>query len=191
MKMKGNKKKILEAAKKITYKGGLLALSITNISKESKISKSLIMYHFKSVEEIVHSLFFLGGELGKNITQEKLLNAHTTIEKIHAIVDGAYKWTCEYPEYADFLILMYHQANKNEEILKIHKMILNTGFERIKLILFESNLNLEKEKITDLALGIQSLIIGSIIRAISIKDPQELQKSKKALLSTIQCILYP
>lgn len=181
--------KILKAALNIVSQKGILGLSITSLSKESKISKSLICYHFKTMEEIMHEIFLIGGRMGQEHTVLRLSKAKTPLEKIIAIVEGAYDWAKANPKHMSFFILMYNEANQNKQLFDIHRSILQTGLDRIKLILFDAELNHSKDRINSLALAIHSLLIGSLIRTASLKDQKEYLQSQKSVVDAIKILM--
>ncbi|MGB0454028.1 MAG: TetR/AcrR family transcriptional regulator [Bacteriovoracaceae bacterium] len=178
------KDEIKQAALKILSEEGIFQFSLKRISEVSKISKSLISYHYKDSRLICYELFQEMGELGARTTDEAIFGAENPEEKLTGVVDGALKWIAFYPDYSSLIILMYHLSAVDEKILAANKLIHERGEKRIEDILCEAGV--KKPKL--LSRNVHNLIVGTLVKMVTMRESHNYQAYRKDLLRGINKI---
>lgn len=123
--------KILETLLHITVRDGLGDLSLTKISQESKIPKSLVLYHFPDIKEAQLYLFKVVARTGIEITLKNMQGVSTALGQLEVIVKSAFEWAVRHPNYARYFLLMHHLASVDKRFASIHNESVETGSKRI------------------------------------------------------------
>jgi AcrR family transcriptional regulator len=184
------KTSIIEAGLDIIADEGILAFNLTRIAKKTGISKSLISYHYKGLDDILEAIFNHAGKLGISIIDEYQAESKTPLEKLDSVARGAFTLIKKYPKYGDFFFFMYHHARNHENLFELHKIQMHKVLERIKLDLFETNTFNSAQEVNSTALAIHSLLLGSTMRAVSLgKKGEEFDKYLESVLTAIHKLL--
>jgi len=180
---------IMDAAYRIIHDIGLQNLTVTELSKRTKLSKSLILYHFESIDKLIESMFYHASKQARyhilRATEEK----NNFEERILGIIEGVLNWVIFNPTLGEFFILMYHESSKSESMLKIHRDFLENANQIFERVFFESmrytDLNLLKSAVT----GLNHLITGTMFRVISCHDYDNLEEHLSILCQNIEKLL--
>lgn len=162
--------RILEAALDIVAEEGIGNLTVTALAARAKISKPLVLFHFKDPKKILVELFMAMGRMGQKYTEKALETATTPKQQLRAQVEGGFLWAQENQKFCQFFVLMYHEAATDESIQKIHRLILETGLNRTTKLVGEIKKGWPKKRIESTALALHNLMIGTIIRMASLRD---------------------
>src|SRR4051812_20697394 len=81
---------ILEATLKIISEEGMEALTFARIAAQLKIRKSLVSYHYGSLEELIGDLFQLVCRRGQRVTEAAVRNTGSLEEKLAGIIGAAF-----------------------------------------------------------------------------------------------------
>lgn len=164
---------ILDSALRIISEKGLHQLSIAELSRESGISKPLILYHYPTLDSIIEELFFFSGKMARYFI-EKNLNREASFEtKVMQMIKSLFEWTLYNREVSEFFILMFHSGTKNPQMQKILKEILQTAHDLWERIFLESMRYKSLEELRIHINGLQSMITGSLIIMIATNRAQE------------------
>lgn len=164
---------ILDSALRIISDRGLHQLSIAELSRESGISKPLILYHYPSLDSIIEELLFFSGKMARYFIEKNVRRESSFEVKIMAMIKALFEWTLYNREVSEFFILMFHSGTKNPETQKILKDILQTSHDLWERIFLESMRYKSLEEIRIVIGGLQAMITGTLILMISTNRSHE------------------
>lgn len=164
----------------------LSELSLTELARESGVSKSLILYHYPSLKKIFLEIFVRLSHEALQRTTSWMDKAKDPLAKIKAMSESTFDWIRQSPHEARFFLLMHHQASVDAEYTGIQKEILQRGLDRIELLLFQMGKIKDPEDVKLRALMIHNLMIGATIRMGSMNDAKHLDAHLKKLLRGIE-----
>lgn len=180
---------ILDASLKILATVGIQELSITRISKETKLSKSLILYHFDTKTKILEELYFFNNKILSYLIN-KYDNGEEGFElRIANMLLAMQQWTFFNNEISELILLMFYESNKSPRLKNLfdqNKQMLRLRFERIFL---ESMRYKTLEEVKIATSGVQSLISGTLINAIREENVQDFEDSLFHLRVNIETLL--
>lgn len=181
--------KILDAAHKVVAEEGVQSLGVTSISKRSGLSKSLILYHYNSMDLILADLFFYSAKLARYYIEENLPKAESFEEQIVQVTKALFQWVGNHKAIGEFFVLMFHSAGNTPELSKVQRETLKNGRDIWERIFLESMRyqNLEKLK-TDVT-GVESLIHGNLLMMVSLQETHCPQKYFKPLKANLESML--
>ncbi len=163
--------KILEVLLKITIRDGLGELSLSKIAKESKIPKSLVLYHFPDLNEAQLYLFKFVARSGVELTVKNLEGVSSAHGQIEVIASSAFEWAIKNPDYARFFLLMHHLSSVDSRYARIHQESVDTGTKRIASCLDEIYRHkMPKGELLLHAKAMHSILSMSIIKMITAGD---------------------
>lgn len=90
---------ILNAAEKLFFSKGYENVSMKDISKEVKFSRSTIYLYFENKEELFFAIVLRGIRIMNKMIKEGVQKAETGFTKIIAFRNASYEFTKEYPDY--------------------------------------------------------------------------------------------
>ena len=176
------KYQILEAALKIIHDFGLQGLSVTAISKETGLSKSLILYHYEDNDLILLDLFFFLGKLARRRIEEHLVGSLTYEQKVYSMLKALFTYVVRSPEVGEFFVLMFHEATKTESMQAAHQNIQVQAIEIWEKIFFESMRYNDLKVLKNSCRGVHNLLTGTLLMMISGRDV----KNYKAHMETLK-----
>lgn len=183
------KQLILEAALVIISQNGLQSLGVTSLSKKTGISKSLILYHYPSVEKIIEDLYLFSGKLGLLNTLECLKEAQSFEEKISAMLKGIVRWVVFHREVGEFFTLMFHEASKSQEMQDIKANIFETAQKLWERIFLESMRYKDLQEVKYLTKGVNDLITGAMIDLLAKRDTENYRQHLTILIFNLERFL--
>ncbi|GAB4412765.1 MAG: hypothetical protein OHK0056_18150 [Bacteriovoracaceae bacterium] len=77
---------ILDSALRIISDRGLHQLSIAELSRESGISKPLILYHYPNLDSIIEELLFFSGKMARYFIEKNVRRESSFEVKIMAMI---------------------------------------------------------------------------------------------------------
>lgn len=176
---------VLEAGLRIITRSGIQALTLSELARESRLSKPRIAYHYSEMEEVVLDLFGILGRIGQEATRARVERARTDEERLFAIGEGACDWMQAHPEFARFFLIIYSYAPTSRRVLALHRQILEVGAARIESALEELGFKRRSARVA-LARAIQSTIIGLVFRRVSSSDDQPADEFASEMRSAIR-----
>jgi AcrR family transcriptional regulator len=157
---------VVQAAIEILATEGIDSLTFDNIGKRTKMSRSHVVYYFKSrdrlIEETVRAVTVSAKqEIGDFMGQP----AHWR-QALERYVEGNFHWIENNPDHASVYTLMYYLASFRPIYRKLHLEIRKVGSDWIEALLRQAP-EFSKANVTDLAKNIQGLVTGNIIEAVT------------------------
>ncbi len=151
--------KILETLLQLIIRDGLGELSLSKIARESKVPKSLILYHFPDLREAQLYLFKFVARSGVELTLRNLQGVITPLGQLEVIVASAFEWALKHPDYARYFLLMHHFVSVDERFARIHQESVDTGAKRLAACIEE----ILKRKLPKADLLLQGKILHSVL----------------------------
>jgi AcrR family transcriptional regulator len=173
----------------IISQNGLQSLGVTSLSKKTGISKSLILYHYPSVEKIIEDLYLFSGKLGLLNTLECLKEAQSFEEKISAMLKGIVRWVVFHREVGEFFTLMFHEASKSQEMQDIKANIFDTAQKLWERIFLESMRYNDLQEFKYLTKGVNDLITGAMIDLLAKRDTENYRQHLTILIFNLERFL--
>lgn len=181
---------ILDKALEVISSEGLHALSITKLSKSSGLSKSLILYHYPKIEEILEDLLFFSGKMARYFIERNLSATPEDFEKrVAAMIKALFEWVIHNREAGEFFILMFHEGSKNKKMESSLDEIWRNAMEIWEKIFLESMRYKSLEEVRGLTKGLQHLVTGTLIWMVSTSDSTNYQKHADLLKSNVEVFL--
>lgn len=180
---------ILEASLKIIHDFGLQGLSVTAISKESGLSKSLILYHYANNDLILLDLFFFLGKLARKHIEEQLAGTTSFEEKVEGMLRALFTYVVKNPEVGEFFALMFHEATKTNSMQAAHQNIQVQAIEIWEKIFLESMRYNDLSKLKDSCRGVHNLMTGTLLMMVSGRDSKNYQEHMRVLKRNVEIIL--
>ncbi|MEZ4816230.1 MAG: hypothetical protein R3A80_13675 [Bdellovibrionota bacterium] len=180
---------ILEAYLKIAVKEGTTALSLTRLAEELNISKQLVRYHVPDLDQAALELFKITALTGASFTQKSIEGVIRWEEKVLSWIHATFDWVVAYPDFAKFLLFMYHRASVDTEVKELHSKIVNTGRNRLKEVINSCPKKNIQNNSTQLTLIIHQLITAALIEMLSMNDIKNQASYKKTFILSTEYIL--
>jgi AcrR family transcriptional regulator len=180
---------ILEASLKIIHDFGLQGLSVTALSKETGLSKSLILYHYENNDLILLDLFFFLGKLARKNIEEHLIKASSYEEKVMAMIGALFSYVVKNKEVGEFFVLMFHEATKTESMQSAHQNIQVQAIEIWEKIFFESMRFTDLNRLKASCRGVHNLLTGTLLMMIGSKDSKNYKEHLRVLKINVETLL--
>jgi AcrR family transcriptional regulator len=180
---------ILEASLKIIHDFGLQGLSVTAISKETGLSKSLILYHYENNDLILLDLFFFLGKLARKIIDENLIGTKSYEDKVFGMIRALFSYVVKNKEVGEFFVLMFHEATKTDSMQKAHQNIQVQAIEIWEKIFFESMRYQDLELLKANCQGVHNLLTGTLLMMIAGKDISNYKNHLTVLKRNVEILL--
>ncbi|MCP4915209.1 MAG: TetR/AcrR family transcriptional regulator [Oligoflexia bacterium] len=180
---------ILDTALKIISEDGLQGLGVTRLSKETGLSKSLILYHYETMDRIIEDLFFFSGKMARYFIEKNYNPEHSFEQKTASMISALFEWVIYNKEVGEFFILMFHQSGKTPSMGEIQKYIFGNARELWERLFLESMRYNSLEEIRILVTGIMNMITGTLIMMVSTKDTDNYEEHIMTLKFNIESLL--
>jgi len=164
-----------EAIKRVALdcflKYGFRGTTIAEIARASDNSKPLVMYHYKTTDEILLELmkeWALSGQ-GVTIRHMQTLLGKPPEDIIVALMDANSLWMKEHPKMAAFSPILLQASFEIKEVKDFLTEVFTIGRSRIETLLLQIPAMSKKPKreIKSLAQSIHCLIFGTILYVLS------------------------
>ena len=183
------KAQILNTYLKIAVKEGSTSLSLTRLADELKISKQLVRYHLPDLDQAALELFKITAQIGARFTQERLSRIQDPEDKFYAWIEATFDWVVAYPDFAKFLLFMYHRASVDAEVKVLHARIVSTGRARLHDILSAYPKKKIQKNLENLTRTLHQLITASLIEMLSLDDLKNHPRYRKEFIESAQYLL--
>lgn len=180
---------ILDTSLKIISEDGLQGLSVTKLSKETGLSKSLILYHYETMDRIIEDLFFFSGKMARYFIEKNFNPEHSFEQKTASMISALFEWVIYNKEVGEFFILMFHQSGKTPSMGEIQKYIFGNARELWERLFLESMRYNSLEEIRILVTGIMNMITGTLIMMVSTKDTDNYEEHIMTLKFNVESLL--
>jgi len=154
---------ILDAALKILATHGVQELSLTRISKETELSKSLVLYHFASKTKILEELYFFNNKILTYLLNRNLENEIYFERKVSAVLQALSQWFFYNDEITELILLMFHEAGKSTRLTALYKAYRENIQLTLERIFLESMRYSTLEEVKIAVSGVLSLTLGTLI----------------------------
>ena len=137
---KGDRRKaeIVEAIVRIVTKEGFESLSFDRIGKETGMTKSHVVYHFPSKDEMIRMGYQFILASGQVIVVEELTKANEGRDRLLAYIRGHFEWLLARPEQVQFLMLIYTRCRLSKELREMNAEARTAARERISAMIPKS-----------------------------------------------------
>ncbi len=183
------KELILKTALQLAGTQDFTLLNLKEISQRSGVSKSLILYHYPNLKSLWLELFLKLIHAAQEQTAKEIETENDPVKRIFKIASAAVAWIKKEPLHGKFFFLMYHQASVDKDFRLLHRQVLSRGLERIELCLFQSGKFQDPEQVKFLAFSIHNLIIGTMIRAVSLDEISKISEYEARLFESIERLI--
>lgn len=168
---KENRKQfILDCAEELILKEGLSNLSLTGVSKRTKLAVGTIYLYFRSKEEIIASLTIKSREILLRKFIEFTIDQEGALEKIEALLEAFYSFYVENPFYNQ--LVSFYETNsglqESEELIEASNKITELVISIIKQGKTEKSVKIEIDEV-DFSFWLWGSTIG-IIQLIEVKE---------------------
>lgn len=146
-------KQILSAALECFAKKGLAQTTLSDISKQSGVSSSHILYHFKNTHEIFLKLvqeMFKDAQIRAKDYTRKATGSHN---KLEAYVHAMFDWLFANKEYQKLFLQFQSECMYQSELKNLRNHIHKSGVDYFAYLMGDPNK----------ALMAQNLLTGSLI----------------------------
>jgi TetR/AcrR family transcriptional regulator, transcriptional repressor of bet genes len=153
---------ILEAVIQILAKKGVDELTLESVGKAVGLSRSHVVYYFKSRDELIEAAVRFSTVSAKSIIQAHIgfeTDWHRALEKY---VEGNFVWIGTRKEHVTVYTLLYYLASFQPAYRKLHTEIRKVGYDFIYSIL-ESSKTIPQKRLKALTINIQGVITGNLI----------------------------
>lgn len=180
---------ILDMALKIIRQEGLQNLSVTELSRQTDLSKSLILYHYETKERILEDLVFYLFKMGEYFIFSSIKEDDSFEEKIRDMVAAHFRWYLFNDEVSELLTLLPHLREKSlalKKHYKNHQIFLSREWERIFL---ESLRFRSMEELRISVFGVRSLVDGALSSIVTAPERAQYQDQALRLKFNLETLL--
>jgi AcrR family transcriptional regulator len=186
--------RIVEAAIRLFARDGYTNVSIRQIAKRVGITQAGVLRHFPEKRLILRAVlnFVL---LANHTRVESLQNAEADArQSLIEHARGNIVWAFEYPEQAQFILLLYYCAIYDSEFAELYAQITDVGRGRISRWLHagrrEKLFSMEVSEIEMRASNIHSLLVGVIIDLLAGKRRGEKASVDHAMERFLSSLMF-
>lgn len=174
---------------------GFRGISMAEISRRSKISKPLILYHFRNTDEILIELMHDWAHSGYTMTNEYLEQklGEPPQVLIAEMLNATFAWIEREPRLARLTPVLLAASHVIPEVKEFSTKAFSRGRERLEQLLIripEIKNNHSKNEIKNLSHSLHSLMFGSMLYSLSFGDTKLgnhiLQFNQKVIADVIE-----
>lgn len=173
------KASILQAVIEILAKQGVDELSFDKVGRAAKMARSHVVYYFPTRESMIEAaLRYVAFAAQENIVRH-MPDTGQWEDLLTGYIEGCFRWVKDHPDHATLFFLMYYQgAVKTGYSREIHSAARDHGAKRIAHIL-KLAAPWDPKALQKTSKGIQALITGNILDALSTDRSRELNARQK------------
>lgn len=173
---------ILRAGLNLMNRYGYGSISLTSLASEAKITKQLVYYYFRSMDEILMVLAEKWSQTGQQCALESLAETQELgAMKIIAIGSGMFRWMKDNQELSRLGLVIYQSSPhlKNLDVFMASTRI--KARERISSILNQEKTfsSLSKIQIEKVVTAIHSILYGFYFYVIVMNDFKNLKSHEE------------
>lgn len=186
------KNKILTAAIEMINKNGFGSLSISALSRQAKISKQNLYYHYPNMEEVLLTLANEWSHTGQQCTIEALARSHKIgAYKTIDIAIGMFDWMKQNPELSRLGLVLFQSGPyiKNLDLFMEKSRLI--ARKRIRDFLEQESFfkELPKNEMDKIIIAIHSLMYGSFLYIIAMNDFKNLKSHQDNCIDSIRRLI--
>ncbi len=187
---KGQKKKeeIIQGALECFAEYGLGGTTLGQIGRHLNLSPSLLLYHFKDLDQIFQLVVQKVVAHGRQLAEEAMAEAKNAEGLLRIYIEALFDWMSFHPKYRIIYMQFYHQTLFKPEIRYLQNQILEGGYQNILGIL-QWGIKEKKFPPTQMEIKVkmaQDLITGALIRMTTSLEQSNITLHK---IQTYQTIL--
>jgi AcrR family transcriptional regulator len=160
---------IIRSAIKVIGRDGIQKATFESIGKPLGIGKSLVAYHFESVEDVVRACVKYIIANVQRRTVDRVTRQEEWGGRAQAYVEAAFQWAADEPEQAAVYMLFHHLCAVSAEMSAIQLEIRKAGRRRLAAILAERRPGLRWQDEEELAGAIQGVATSKMIESITLR----------------------
>jgi AcrR family transcriptional regulator len=163
---------------------GVQAATLEAIGKRAGISKSLVLYHFDSVDKIIGQCVRHVTATAQEITVRRVTRAADWRGRVGGYVEGGFEWAARHPNQASLMMLFYHLSAHQPEYRKLHAQIRQAGRDRLAAVL-EGGFR-DADKAARAARVIQGVLTADLVEFIACQpNKARWKEAKQATLARV------
>ena len=171
---------ILQAVIEILSEEGVDDLSFDRVGLKAKMSRSHVVYYFPNRDAMIEAAFRVVAFAAQEFIVANMQAAGDWQELLLRYIEGNFLWLKNHPAHASVFLLMYYQGSvKKGYSREIHSEAREHGAKRIAHILKSAPATWSSKALQQTAKGIQALITGSLVDAMSTDRRSELAARQK------------
>jgi AcrR family transcriptional regulator len=183
------KDKILKAALRLVNQFGYGSLNLSELARQSKITKQRLYYHFPTPETVIQILAEDWSKTGQTCAIEALANSNEIGPyKILAICEGMFDWMEQYPELSRLGLVLYQSSPHIKKLNHFMDGARNTARERIKSFLIHDKrfANMKVKDLEEIITAIHSHMYGFYFYIVAMNDYGNLAGHRKTCLKGLR-----
>ena len=183
---------ILESALKLMNKYGYGALTLSELARESSITKQRLYYHFPTPEDVLIELAKQWSQTGQSLAIQELANSHySKSQKVISISDGMFEWMKMYSELSRLGLVIYQTGPHIKKLNQLMDSARNSARERIKYFLIQEKIfsNMSKANLEKVITELHATMYGFYFYVITMNDFENLKSHKVNCNSALNKII--
>lgn len=153
---------ILQKSTKYFVKNGFESDNLSLLSKKIKISRTTILNHYHSIEDLRMGCFKYSRYYYQHYVVEKMKVHEEPEKKFQAYFDSMFEWPKKNPTFASMWMFFLYRTTLNESYKKLNIEAVQIGYERIIEMLKAYNRNRSEDNLRTNATVIHTLITGQL-----------------------------
>lgn len=166
-----SKEKIIEVTLDLIFKKGYSETSAQEIADICGISQTTVFYHFKSKQNLFIEILEYVIQNNRDLFQEIEGLSKTPYERLRSLLISNIKWSLNYPEQTNMLLLLFNFATYDDELKEIADKMIERGQEMVFDILnqMEDDFNICRKVLSKI---IQQYANGVMFQILASQSPQ-------------------
>lgn len=186
------KSNILRAALTLMNKYGYGALTLSELSREARITKQRLYYHFPTTDDVFIELAKTWSQTGQTFAIEELAKSHYSKSlKVLSIGDGMFEWMNEQFELSRLGLILYQTGPHIKKLNQFMDSARNAARERIKSLLIQDKVfaEMSKSNLDKIVTELHATLYGFYFYAIAMNDFEHLKSHKLNCRSALNKII--
>jgi len=187
------KNKILKAALEMINKSGFGSLTISELARQSKISKQSLYYHYTTMEDVLITLAEQWSQTGQECTLEALAESHKVgIYKILDISTGMFDWMRKYPELSRLGLVLFQTGPFVKKLSAFMERSQTTGQKRIRDYLEQEDIfrKLSRAELDRIVVSFHSLMYGFFLYVVALNDFRNIRFHEANCSEALQRLIH-
>lgn len=171
------RERIIRSAIHLFSERGLHDSSLALIAKQAKVPPSLIIYYFKSRENLLKESALSAVSTNRGGFQAALLPEMNAFDQLMLYFRVNLEWVHQFKAEAKLMLLLFFLCSTDPALARFHDELIQGGIRQLEAILWagkrEGRFVLPKDPQV-LARSLQSISAGYSLRIVMAEDPQSL-----------------
>jgi AcrR family transcriptional regulator len=181
--------RILTSAVSEIAKSGFEGLILTTVAKLAGVSRSNLLQHFESRENLIEQTTIFLGTQGRQFTLHYLEYKAKGKNRILVYIQATFEWARVRRGEAVFLIYLINRAGYDKHSNSHIHSIFSTARHRLTMDLLDMSKNLPSRKAEELALQIHTNLLGYIVQLAPMYQHDDLIEFERQCLDVTKMIL--